>query len=269
MNRVKIAMTTMPYSIINRGALYRVLSKKAMPNPFENITVILIRPHIPENVGFVARSMKSLGFTRLTLVDPSFVLNTQSSAHRTASGSQDVLEQARTVRHLEEAIANLHQIVAFSRRTHNFERPQDDLAPWVQTNKERITHHKTALVFGPEDYGLSTKDKQLCKQIVTIPMQAETMSLNLSHAVTIVLYEIARVCQIERPPSPSRPPARHQDVQRVINQLVAMLEPTTYFKEGRKEKQTEVIRHLIQKLEMDEVEYNTMMGMLNAITKDR
>lgn len=247
-----------------------------MPNPttqnnYPNIAVILVRARVPENVGFVSRSMKSMGFHRLILVDPAFQLNLESPAYKTASGSHEILNQAQTFRHFDKAIQPFHHVIGFSRRSHDFERPQVDLVPFVRDAIQHLLTHQTALVFGAEDYGLGTAEKQLCKKIVTIPMKAESLSLNLSHAVTVVLYEINRISAEEaKPPPKQKPPATHEDTQRVVNRLLGMLEPTSYFKEGRKEKQMEEIRHLIQKLNMDQSEYNAVMGMLNALlTKEK
>ncbi|MDX9754958.1 MAG: RNA methyltransferase, partial [bacterium] len=219
------------------------------------LTVCLVRPRIPENVGFVARSMKTMGFSRLLLADPAFSLQPESPAFKTASGAQDILHQCQIHRHLETALAPFHHVLGFSRRQHNFERPQSDLGPWLQQHSHILGHQHIALVFGPEDYGLSTPDKRLCKQILTIPMKAETMSLNLSHAVTIVLYAISQaLTESPASPAPERP-VSHENVQRVVNQLITMLEPTTFFKAGRKEYQAEAIRNLIQRLELSEGEY--------------
>ena len=236
-------------------------------NTLSTISVILIQPHIPENIGFIARSMKSMGFSSLLLIDPGFPFTKESPAYKTACGSHDILDTTQIFRNFEEAIAPFQHVIGFSRRSHDFERPHYELAPWVEQNHAHILAHKTALVFGPEDYGLSNQDKRFCKHIVMIPMKADTLSLNLSHAVTVVLYEISK--SISKSPagslSQSKPSVTQGDVQRLMNQMISMLDSTNYFKEGRKGRQIEQIRNLILRMNLDVLEYNSVMGIVNAL----
>ncbi len=229
------------------------------------IEIVLSHPQIPENTGFVARSMKAFGFRELTLVAPEFEWGPQSPAYKTASGAAAILDGARVCESVEEAVAACHHVVGFSRRTHDFDRPRFELVSWAETVD---SSRRTALVFGAEDFGLFNAEKQLCHSLVTIPMQEETLSLNLAHAVTVVLYELTRT---QQPASPNTGPvpASHADVQRAVERLTSILSETNFFKAGRRDRQIETIRNLVQRLSLTSDEYHTVMGLLGAFQRNK
>lgn len=226
-----------------------------------NVDIILVRPQNPQNAGFVARSIEAFGSRNLTLVSPEFPWNPSSPAYQTASGAHGVLDNARVCGTLDQAIAKAHHAAGFSRRTHDFDRPHLNLIDWAATLD---TGKKTALVFGPEDFGLSNADKHLCHTLVAIPMREETLSLNLAHAVTVVLYELTRH-RIETPPTHGPTPATHAELQQVLKRLTNILDRTNFFKSGRRDRQIETIRNLIHRLNLTTNEYATIMGLLNAL----
>ncbi len=240
--------------------------------------IVLVRPQIPENVGFIARSMKAFGQRDLVLVSPVFKFDPASPAYKTASGAADILAGARCVPSLWDAVVDCHEVAGFSRRTHDFHRPQPDLMEWSESLQAvNPAGHKTALVFGPEDFGLCNEDKHLCHVLVRIPLEAETLSLNLAHAITVVLYELTRsqfVPAYESQPadeiSGDALPATQKDLCRALDALVEILDRTAFFKTGRRERQIESLRMLLQQMGISQSQFPTVMGVLNAIlTRDR
>ncbi|MFB3785152.1 MAG: RNA methyltransferase [bacterium] len=232
--------------------------------------VILVRPQLPENVGAAARSMKAFGFGQLILVNPGFSWEERGAAYKTASGAGEIVEQARIYPTLEESLADYHQAAGFSRRGYAFPRAQWDLPGWIHQLQADAIPPKTALVFGPEDYGLSNAERNLCHHLVRIPTSVETLSLNLAHAVTVVLYEISntRLCPRAAEPSPpssKNTPATHADLERVLRNAVELLDSTPFFKSGRREQQVETLRFLIQRLALTSAEYEMVMGTLQAL----
>lgn len=232
--------------------------------------IILVRPAIPENVGSIARAMKTFGFDRLSLANPSFVWDPDGPAWKTACGAREILTSARVFGDLESAVASCHRVIGFSRREHDFDRPRLDLASWVDELRSTPALQNIALVFGPEDFGLSNADKRYCSLLVNIPTHAETLSLNLAQAATIVLYDISRreLCDFVSPP-PREEFATQEDIQRMLARLMDMLDETNYFKAGRRERQIETLRNLIFRLHLNAPEYNAMMGVLNALERRR
>lgn len=230
-----------------------------------DVAVILVRPQIPENVGFVARSMKAFGFDDLRLVSDPARWSLNSPAYRTASGAEDRLLNMAVFETLEEAVADCQRAYAFSRREHAFHRPRIHLKEWAQLDWRAHPGLQVGLLFGPENAGLTNEDKYLCDSVVEIPLQAETLSLNLAHAVAIVLYELTR----EWFPADAHraKAATRDDVGRILDELLLALDHVEFFKEGRRELQFEVLRDLVYRLELTKDEYPTLIGALKSITR--
>jgi len=151
------------------------------------LTIILVNPEIPENVGFVVRSMKCFNLQSLIVVGrkkyPEF-----SKAHKTGTSAIEILENAEFVATLKESIGPFHTVLGFSKR-HREMSPRrlakmEYLIPSLDFTKN------TALVFGCESQGLSKEDCLLMDRVVKINLPNPSLSLNLSHAVTLVLQEI-------------------------------------------------------------------------------
>jgi len=231
--------------------------------------IVLVRPAIPENVGFAARSMKAYGNKSLVLVSPGFDWKPDSPAYKTACGSADILSCARVIESLEKAVAQSHRVIGFSRRKHDFDRPHINLAALTEEFQLHETSKKISLVFGPEDFGLSNEDKHHCDLLVNIPLQEKNMSLNLAQAVTVVLYELSRHCSnltgLTKPPEAF---AAHADIQRVVALLTHLLNGTSFFKQGRRDRQIETLRNIVQRVQLTSSEYDVVMGVLTALLKD-
>lgn len=245
-----------------------------MTYSLKNIDVVLVRCQIPENAGFAARSLKAFGFGCLILVNPEFDFHPGSPAYKTASGATDVLDCVKIYATLNEAVAKHHRVIGFSRRPYQYARPRMDLSSWVESTPEYGQEDKIALIFGPEDFGLSNEERKLCQALIHIPVSVETLSLNLAHAITVVLYELTRnfnthsefpskIVQTEDTSTEHR--INHEDSQRILDLIVTLLDLTTFFKEGRREQQTEIIRSLLFRLDLTKAEYHTAMGFIRAL----
>lgn len=158
--------------------------------PLNNIAVVLAEPEISENIGSVARVMKNFGAKELLLVAPPRYQ--ESHAERTACHAQDLLSAAKWHETLEDALAPFQEVVGFTGRISRLNHSPLTIEEWSKQFKLTAWQHKTALVFGPESTGLRLEQLAQCRTFVTIPANPEYSSLNLSHAVAIVLYELAR-----------------------------------------------------------------------------
>ncbi len=229
--------------------------------------LILVRPSVPENVGMTARAMQAFGFERLTLVSPAFEWNPDGPVCKTACGSKSLLARARIVDRLEDAVAECHRVAGFSRREHDFERPRCDLGEWIDNLECKGDTVRTALVFGPENFGLSNADKRNCDVLVSIPTHHPTLSLNLAQAVTLVLFEIFRGWRspTSAPPAAFESRAVREDIQRIVDTLTGLLDRTNFFKTGRRERQIETLRNLIFRLQLSVSERDTILGVLHAL----
>ena len=141
--------------------------------------VVLVRPEVPENLGFVARLCGNFGFD-LRVVDPCFDLG---ESRETAANCQDILDSVEIFDSLGGCIGDLDFVVGT--------KPDRgiSLSDFGGVSREL---DGVGLVFGPESRGLSNRELDLCDAVVHIGTGSGYSSLNLSHAVGIVLYEFAK-----------------------------------------------------------------------------
>jgi TrmH family RNA methyltransferase len=153
----------------------------------DRIRVVLVRPQHPGNVGAAARAMKNMGLADLVLVGSRLDLD---AAAVMAVHARDVLERHRRVDDLAQAIGDCGLVVGTSGRAgdeHAECVPPRALAPTILAASAR---NDVALVFGPEDHGLTKEELTHCHRVLTIPSTAAYPSLNLAQAVLICSYEL-------------------------------------------------------------------------------
>ena len=151
-----------------------------------------MRPETPANVGAVARVVRNTGLASLALVAPGDWRTVE--CWRTAWGAQDILEQTQVFPDLAAALAGAHYVAGLSGRRDAGVACLDvrELAAELAGLGSR---ELAALVFGPETSGLSLDELALCGRRVRIPSHPAQPSLNLSHAVMVVAYEVFRAAR--------------------------------------------------------------------------
>jgi tRNA/rRNA methyltransferase len=142
----------------------------------------------PGNVGAAARAMKVMGFSDLVLVAPRYEnVNHRAEAVAMASGATDVLEQARVVPSLVEALDGVSCVCATAMTPRDFGPPT--YAPRELFASLKDSTHRIAFVFGSERFGLSNDDVYRCHACLSIPTDPAYGSLNLAQAVQLIAYE--------------------------------------------------------------------------------
>ncbi len=152
-----------------------------------NIQIVLVGTLQSGNIGSVARAMKNMGLKNLLLVDPQCEIDKQASMMATHAG--DLLDTTTIENTLREAVqgsAYIFGTTARDRKWRDVISPKDLAARALP----RAHQNKVSIVFGPEDKGLSNEELELCNEVVTIPTREDAASLNISHAVLIVCYEL-------------------------------------------------------------------------------
>ncbi|MDL2315906.1 RNA methyltransferase [Desulfovibrio sp. OttesenSCG-928-A18] len=156
------------------------------------VSVVLVRPRFPENIGMCARAMANMGARELILVEPERWEREKAEPLATSQGKM-VLGQARLCPSLEEALAPFAAAFGATARTGGWRK--DLLSPERAAVEIRALVRgggRAALVFGPEDRGLENAEVERCTQLVNIPTLAAHSSLNLAQAVLILLYECVK-----------------------------------------------------------------------------
>ncbi|MCF6247991.1 MAG: RNA methyltransferase [Desulfobacula sp.] len=158
-------------------------------NP-DNFHIVLVEPQGPLNIGSVCRAMKNFGFTKLRLVNPTKHYK-NLDARKMALTAFHLIEDAPIFESLESALADIQIAFGTTRRFGKYR--QNFYTPNSAANKINNAYSKTicALVMGTEDSGLETKDLDHCQHFITIPTHDAYPSMNLSHSLSVLLYEIS------------------------------------------------------------------------------
>jgi tRNA/rRNA methyltransferase len=153
-----------------------------------NVRVVMVRPRGSGNIGSVARAMKNLGAQELAIVGKA---RTRSFwARAMAVHGRDVLAKTKCYESIRAAIADCTLVVGTTCRSglyRSHSQTPREAAPEIVRAAQK---GKVALLFGPEDHGLSNKDLEHCQLLVTIPTHPGYHSLNVAQAAAICLYEL-------------------------------------------------------------------------------
>jgi tRNA/rRNA methyltransferase len=154
-----------------------------------NITIVLNKPKYPGNIGSVARCAANMGIGKIVVVNcenPDHEKIRRMATHLAAG----TVERIRFVDSLEEALSGFRYIVGTTSRLGSARRatlyPREIAAELADLSR----NNGIALLFGPEDFGLTNEELKYCSRLVTIPTSEDLKSINLSHAVMILCYEI-------------------------------------------------------------------------------
>ena len=218
--------------------------------------VVLVSPLYDGNIGAVARAMANFSLSELVMVNPCELTD---EAFRRAKHAQSILEHSKIVSTFEEAISGCDLIVGTSgiitMGEKNFTRIPESAGDFAEKMKDYTG--KVALVFGPEDDGLSQNNLERCDILVHIPSSDEYPVLNLSHAVSIVAYEIFLANNFIHHPSEST----DDEKERLFEFFAALLDSINY-PEFRREKTEVMFRRIIGRSVLTKWEFYTLIGVI-------
>lgn len=152
------------------------------------VRVVLVAPSHPGNIGATARAMLTMGLERLVLVAPRRFPDAEAVA--LASGANAVLDGARVVATLDEALEGAVSVIGFSARPREFAGRVLSVREAAVEAVADAVHGDVALVFGTEMSGLSNAELARCGVVATIPANPAYASLNLAAAVQVAAYEL-------------------------------------------------------------------------------
>ncbi len=158
-------------------------------DPLQNISIVLVRSQSAGNIGSACRAMKNMGLSSLILVAPEED-PLSLEARMMATSAKDVLEKARICQTLGEALLGFRWIVATSARRGKNRGPfisPREISPEIIDHAWSIP---VAIIFGPEDHGLSNEELAPCHALISVPTHRRLSSLNLAQAVMLVGYEL-------------------------------------------------------------------------------
>lgn len=238
---------------------------------FERLRFVLVETSRPGNIGAAARAMKTMGFSDLVLVNPrSENAQHHEEAIAFASGAQDVLDNARVVGSLDEALAGYNFIGAFSARLREFSPPVRQPRE-LAASLVKDPHIKAALVFGNERFGLSNEHVEKCTALLKIPANPAYASLNLAQAVQIMAYE-CRLATVGEESGASGigflgDQANSEQIEGMFSHLEQALVAVEFLDPDQPKKLMPRLRRMFARSALETEEVNILRGMANQILK--
>lgn len=228
----------------------------------DNIRVVLSHTSHPGNIGAAARAMKTMGLSRLFLVNPKHFPD--AAADAMASGATDVLANARVCSSLEEALQGTVLAVGLTARRRDLSHAMLALREAAPQILARAAEAPVALVMGTEMSGLSNAELEKCQMLITIPANPEYGSLNLAAAVQVVAYEL-RTCAIASDlPQGGFPAATFEEVDQFYEHLEQTLIKIGFLDPRHPKRLMTRLRRLFARAGLEKEEVNILRGILKA-----
>ena len=231
--------------------------------------IILIDPQLGENIGMVARAMLNCGLTDLRLVRPRDGWPSEKAA-KASSGADLVIEKARLFNNTSEAIGNLSLVFAATKR----ERDMTKRAVTLEKAAKEIVdvgRIGCGVLFGGEANGLTNDDVSLANSVLTISLNPEFSSLNLSQAVLLIAYEIFKIKGGTAPTQiaiQTNYQANKKEMLGLFNHLENALDDSGFFHIREKRPiMVRNLRNLIQRADPTEQEVRTLRGVISSLKK--
>lgn len=233
-------------------------------SPLDNIGIVLVDTKTPANIGAAARCMMNMGLSRMVLVGPPD--DESGQARKLAAGAHPIIEQAPVFPTLANAVAGHGLVIGASRhagrKRKNVRAPRD----MAETALPLLANNKVAVVFGNEVNGLELKDLALCHEVVAIPSAEAFPSLNLSHAVMVVAYELYSAAATVAVPS-STELARVEDLEKFYSHLRDTLQAIGFINRGNQARMIFSLRQLFGRARLDSRDIKILRGIFTSINR--
>lgn len=243
----------------------------------QNIRVVLVNTSHPGNIGGAARAMKNMGLRRLVLVEPRDFPSSEAVAR--AAGAVDILDSARIVSSLEEALDGCGLVLGTSARDRHIPWPLLDPRECAAACMAQVEQAgEVALVFGREDSGLSNDELQRCHFHVHIPSDPEFSSLNLATAVQVLTYEVrmawlaaqgqpTKMAKLETHAEQSSLPVTADELERFYAHMESTLVQIGFHDPENPRHLMPRLRRLYGRSNISKLEMNILRGILTETQK--
>ena len=233
----------------------------------KNPSIILVRPQLPENIGMVARVMYNFGLKDLIIVSPrdNWLNNKSINAAKKAT---KIIKNIKVYNDLENALSNFSYVVATTNRRRYLEKNFTNNFKFIK--RKIIVNKKTAILFGPENSGLSNEDLRLSDIILTIETSNKSNSLNLSHAVTILCHKLFELNNFKNTNSNTveKDNISKYQLSKFLNYIFENLENKNFFTPiEKKESMKNNIYSIFTKIPLTKKELQTLWGITKKLNK--
>jgi tRNA/rRNA methyltransferase len=227
-----------------------------------HVAVVLLKPRYPENIGAAARAMHNMGIEKLSVVDPQNCDLTKILKMATHAAI-DIVEQLQVFDTLKEALSPYNFVAGTTARLGKQRKGIKTPSEIAQRLVSISRNNRVALLFGPEDRGLSNEDLRHCHALVNIPT-AEFSSLNLAQAVMIMCYEIFTADREENVELTPRLATRHE-LDGMYDQLKDVLVRISYINPENPEYWMNRVRQFFTRMQLQAREVSIMRGICRQI----
>ena len=235
---------------------------------FSNISFILHKPQLSENIGACARAIKNFNFNKLILINPkpSFP---NDKIIATSVGAHDIIKKSKVFNNLESALKNIDYLIATTSRFRNKN------VKHIQLNslKKIDFKKKIAFLFGSEASGLSNNEISYANYTMQIPTNPNFKSLNLSHSLIVIsqlVFNLININQTRYSKSKKIKSATKNQIQAMTNLCIKNLEDRNFFKPPEKKPiMIENLRSIFYRMELSEKETRILSSVFASLSKKR
>ena len=235
---------------------------------FNNISFILHKPQLSENIGSCARAMKNFNFSKLIIIDPKPIFPNDKII-ATSVGAHEIIKRSKVYYSLEPAIKNIDFLISTTSRFRNKNVKHINLN---ELNKIDF-RKKVAFLFGPEASGLSNNEISFSNYVLQIPSNIKFKSLNLSHSLIIVaqyIFQLLNVKKTKYSKSKKIKSASKKNIQDMLDLCTKHLEEINFFRpKEKKPKMLENLRSIFYKMDLSEKETRILSSVFASLAKKK
>jgi len=233
-----------------------------------NISFILHKPQLSENIGTCARAIKNFNFKKLVLINPKPIFPNDKIL-ATSVGAKDIINQSKKYDNLEKALGKIDILIATSARFRNKNIKHINLVDLKKINfKKRV-----GFLFGSEASGLSNDEISYANYTLQIPTNPDFRSLNLSHSLIIIAQYVASLIKLKNIPfkkSKKVKSASKKEIQSMLSLCVKNLDEINFFRPKEKRpKMLENLRNIFYKMDLSDKETRILSSVFASLGKKR
>ena len=234
----------------------------------KNISFILHKPQLSENIGACARGMKNFNFKKLIVVDPKPIFPNDKIL-ATSVGAKNIINKAKSYENLEKSLKNIDTVIATSARFRNKNIKHIQLEDLKKINYKK----KIAFLFGSEASGLSNNEVSYANYTLQIPTNPDFKSLNLSHSLIIIAQYVSSIINSKVSSfnkSNKVKSASKKEIVAMANLCIQNLEEINFFKSKEKKPiMLENLRNIFYRMELSSKETRILSGVFASLGKKR
>jgi tRNA/rRNA methyltransferase len=235
---------------------------------FSNISFILHKPQLSENIGACARAIKNFSFKKLIIVDPKPIFPNDKIL-ATSVGAKEIINNSKVYEDLESVIKKFDYLIATTSRPRNKNIKHIELNDLNKIDFDK----KIGFLFGSEASGLSNNEISYANCSMQISTNPEFKSLNLSHSVIIIAQIVASLIKLKKlkysKPKKIRT-ASKKDIQEMVNLCINNLDKINFFMPIEKKSiMLENLRSIFYKMELSEKETRILSSVFASLSKKK